>query len=111
VRGHVAAAVGVLRTHLAEPWMLSSLAEEVHLPRSPLVRAFDATVGVSPMAPLRQIRVEQMARPSSSPDLSVAAVARSVGWTDANYASRCFHAEYGISSTGFRHRQTTPPIG
>jgi transcriptional regulator GlxA family with amidase domain len=50
VRGHVVTAVGVLRGRLAEPWTASSLAEEVHLSRSQLTRAFDATVGVSPMA-------------------------------------------------------------
>jgi transcriptional regulator GlxA family with amidase domain len=50
VRGHVVTAVGVLRGRLAEPWTASSLAEEVRLSRSQLTRAFDAMVGVSPMA-------------------------------------------------------------
>jgi transcriptional regulator GlxA family with amidase domain len=49
-------------------------------------------VGVSPMACLRQMCAQQMARALRCTDLSIAAVARSVGWTDANYASRCFHA-------------------
>lgn len=31
LRGHVVVVVGVLRSRLAEPWTLSSLAEEVHL--------------------------------------------------------------------------------
>jgi transcriptional regulator GlxA family with amidase domain len=48
VRGHVVTTVGPLRTRLAEPWTLSSLAGEVHLPRSQLVRSFDATVGDEP---------------------------------------------------------------
>lgn len=92
VRGHVETAVGVLRDRLVEPWTLSMLAEEVHLSRSQLVRSFDATVGMSPMACLRKMRVERMARLLASTDLSVAEAARPVGWTDANYASRCFHA-------------------
>ncbi|HUY50267.1 MAG TPA: helix-turn-helix transcriptional regulator [Streptosporangiaceae bacterium] len=99
----------MLHARLAEPWTLSSLAEEVHLSRSQLVRAFDAVVGVSPMAYLRQMRVQQMARLLCSTDLSVGAAARSVGWTDANYASRCFHARYRISPTEFRRRQATSP--
>jgi transcriptional regulator GlxA family with amidase domain len=41
-RGHVVTAVGVLRTRWAESWTLDSLAEEVHLSRSQLVRAFGA---------------------------------------------------------------------
>ena len=44
VRRHVVTAVDVLRARLADPWMLDALAEEIHLSRSHLVRAFDATV-------------------------------------------------------------------
>jgi transcriptional regulator GlxA family with amidase domain len=62
VRGHAVVAIKLLRDHLADPWTLDSLAEEVHLSRSQIVRAFDATVGMSPMAYLRQMRVERMAR-------------------------------------------------
>lgn len=102
VRGHVVAAVGVLRSRLAEPWRLGALADEVHLSRSQLVRAFDAMVGMSPLTFLRRMRVEQMAQLLTSTDLSIAEAARSVGWTDQNYASRCFHAHYGMSATAFR---------
>ncbi len=109
VRGHVVIAVGVLRARLAEPWTLDSLAIEVHLSRSQLVRAFDATVGVSPMAYLRQMRVEGIARLLASTDLSVAEAARSVGWRNQFHASQCFHAAYGVSPTEFRRRHTTPP--
>jgi hypothetical protein len=41
VRGHVVVAVNTLRSRLAEPWSLDALADEVHLSRSQLVRAFD----------------------------------------------------------------------
>lgn len=41
VRGHTVVAVRALRAHLTEPWTLNSLAEEVHLSRSQLVRSFD----------------------------------------------------------------------
>lgn len=42
VRGRVVTAVGVLYLRMAEPWTLDALANEVHLSRSQLVRAFDA---------------------------------------------------------------------
>ena len=100
----------MLRARLTEPWTLRSLAEEVHLSRSQLVRAFDATIGLSPMAYLRQTRAQQMAHLLGSTDLSIAATARTDSWTDPNYASRWFHAHYGISPTEYRRRrQTTPP--
>jgi transcriptional regulator GlxA family with amidase domain len=46
-----------MREPLPEPWTLKTLADEVRLSRSQLVRSFDATVGMSPMAYLRQMRV------------------------------------------------------
>lgn len=48
VRGHVASAVRVLRDRLAEPWSLTSLtslADELHLSRSQLVRALPIEAG------------------------------------------------------------------
>lgn len=75
LRGHAVTAIGVLRERLTEPWTLEALANEVQL-----VRVFDATVGMSPMAYLRKMRVELMARLLVSTDLSVAETARPVGW-------------------------------
>ena len=79
VRGHVVAAVSILRDRLAEPWTLDRLADEVHLSRSQLVRCFDATAGTSPMAYLRQMRVRRMAGLLASTDLSIAETVRAVG--------------------------------
>ena len=110
VRGHVVAAVGVLRVRLAEPWTLDALASEVHLSRSQLVRSFDAATGMSPMAYLRQMRVERMARLLVSTDLSVGEAARSVGWKNQFHASQCFHAACGVSPTEYRRRQLAPPV-
>ncbi|GAB3924494.1 hypothetical protein GCM10011575_03620 [Microlunatus endophyticus] len=111
VRGHVVVAVKLLRERIAEPWTLDSLADEVHLSRSQLVRAFDATVDMSPMAYLRQMRVERMARLLASTDLSVAEAARSVGWKNQFHASQCFHAHCGVSPTEYRRRQPPSSLG
>jgi transcriptional regulator GlxA family with amidase domain len=111
VHGHVVAVVGVLRARLADPWTLNALAEEVHLSRSQLARSFDAAVGTSPMAYLRRLRVERMARLLASTDLSVAESARSVGWKNQFHASQCFHAHYGVSPTEYRRRQPPSSLG
>jgi transcriptional regulator GlxA family with amidase domain len=110
-RGHVVVAVRLLSERIAEPWTLNSLADEVHLSRSQLARSFAATVGMSPMAYLRKMRVERMARLLGSTDPSVAETARSVGWRNQFHASqKCFHAHYGVSPTEYRRRQTPPPL-
>jgi AraC family L-rhamnose operon transcriptional activator RhaR len=95
---------------MAEQWTLDALADEVHLSRSQLVRAFDATVETSPMAYLRQMRVKRMARLLVSTDLSVGEAARSVGWRNQFHASQCFHAHYGVSPTEYRRRQTSSSL-
>jgi transcriptional regulator GlxA family with amidase domain len=74
------------------------------------VRVFDATVSTSPMAYLRQMRAERMARLLASTDLSIAEAARSVGWRNQFHASQCFHAHYGISPTQYRRQQTPSPL-
>lgn len=61
------------------------------------------------MAYLRKMRVERMARLLTSTDLSIAEAARAVGWADQFYASRTFHAAYGLSPTDYRRRQPLPP--
>jgi transcriptional regulator GlxA family with amidase domain len=90
VRGHVVVAVEVLRSRMAESWSLDALADEVHLSRSQLVRSFDATVKMSPMAYLRRMRVERMARLLVSTDVSIAEAARLVGWRNQFHASQCW---------------------
>jgi AraC-like DNA-binding protein len=54
--GHLTPVLGILRERLAAPLALSALAQEAHLSRSQLVRALDATVGMSPTTYLRQMR-------------------------------------------------------
>lgn len=110
LRGHVVVAAKLLQERIAEPWTLNALAAEVHLSRSQLARSFAATVGMSPMAYLRQMRVERMARLLVSTDLSVAEAARSVGWKNQFHASQCFHAACGRSPTEYRRRQLPPPV-
>ncbi len=62
------------------------------------------------MAHLRQMRVERMARLLVSTDLSIGDCPRAVGWANAFYASRTFHAAYGLSPAEFRRRQPPPPL-
>lgn len=101
-RPDVEAALRLLRARIAEPWSLGRLADEVHLSRSQLVRLFGASVGMSPMAYLRELRALRMAELLRWTDLSVTEAARSAGWSDPNYASRCFHSRWGMSPSRFR---------
>jgi hypothetical protein len=77
---------------------------EAHLSRSQLVQAFDAVTSLGTMAYLRLMRAQQTARLLTHSDLPISAISWDVGWTDANYASRCFHANNGISPAEYRRQ-------
>jgi AraC family L-rhamnose operon transcriptional activator RhaR len=106
--GAVETATGLLRAKITEPWSLGRLAGEVHLSRSQIVRLFGVSVGLSPMAYLRELRAQRMAELLQWSDLSVANAARAVGWSDPNYASRCFRSRWGMSPSEYRHRVRVP---
>lgn len=106
----VEASTGLLRAKIAEPWTLARLAREVHLSRSQIARLFSASLGVSPMAYLRELRAQRMAHLLRWSDLSVANAARAVGWSGPNYASRCFRNRWGVSPTQYRRRMRVPMV-
>lgn len=101
-RREVAVAVRVLWQRIAEPWTLGRLAGEVYLSRSQLARLFGATFGIGPMSYLRELRVRRMADLLVWTEMPVSTVARSVGWADPRYASRCFNAYWHVSPTRYR---------
>lgn len=96
------AAIGLLRARITEPWNLGRLAGEVHLSRSQVTRLFGASVGMGPMAYLRELRAQRMAELLRWTDISVTEAAGRVGWTDPNYASRCFRSRWEMSPSRFR---------
>ena len=85
-------------------WTLEALAVHAHMTPNYLVRLFTRTVGLPPMAYLRRRRLELATRLLIHSDLLVGEVGNSVGWSDANYFTRRFRAEFGVTPTGYRER-------
>ncbi len=75
-----------------------------HMTPNYLVRLFTRTVGLPPMAYLRRRRLELATRLLIHSDLLVGEVGNSVGWADANYFTRRFRAEFGVTPTAYRER-------
>lgn len=96
-RHEVTAAIALLQDHLAHPWQMRDLAQELALSASQLNRLFRSQLGISPAAFLRKLRTEQMAELLTSGHLSVSEVARAVGWQDPGTGSRAFKQRYGVS--------------
>jgi AraC-like DNA-binding protein len=102
VVGHVGRAVQLLRAHIAEQWTVAALAQAVAVSRTHLTRLFVAQTGVPPMRFLTETRLTEFTRLIEETDMSVAAAARSVGWTDSRTASRWFAKRFGVVPSQYR---------
>jgi AraC-like DNA-binding protein len=88
------------------PWTMDELAELVSLNPAYLSRLFRQHLGLPPIGYLARLRVERASVLLSQTDLSVAQVARAVGWPDSNYFARRFRALSGLSPTAYRKRRS-----
>jgi AraC family transcriptional regulator len=93
------------------PWTLTELAAVTHLSQSQLGRLFKEAYGLPPIAYLTRLRVSRMRAMLTESDATVASIARSVGWRNADHASRQFSRATGLSPREYRRRSRTRPDG
>jgi AraC-like DNA-binding protein len=94
-------------------WTTETLAAEISVSRSTLARRLAAVLGQSPGAYLTQWRMDLAARKLRDTDASIAAVARSVGYTSQYAFSRAFTrartqwpGRYRLTARGVRSAAT-----
>ena len=110
----VGPALRLLRDRPAEPWTVASLAAGVGVSRAGLARRFTAIIGEPPMSYLAGWRLTLAADLLREKDLTVAAVARRVGYGSAFAFSAAFKRARGISPQEYAPaghpswRRTTP---
>jgi DNA-binding response OmpR family regulator len=97
----------ILLHRFDEPHTSISLARTVGLSTSHLRRRFKATFGLTPMACLEHVRMEQSIRLIQESDLSIKEVARKVGYLNANNFSTAFKRFYGTSPQSHRGAPTS----
>ncbi|HEV2438235.1 MAG TPA: AraC family transcriptional regulator [Verrucomicrobiae bacterium] len=100
----ISAALKLIDDNPAHDWTLAELAMRTHAPPNYLVRLFRKVAGLPPMAYLRRRRLELATRLLIHSDRPVSEVGDMVGWPDANYFTRRFRAEFGITPTAYRVR-------
>jgi len=100
----VTAAIKMIDNNPAEPWTLRLLGERVGLRSDYLCRLFSEIVGLSPISYLTRRRLEMATSLLRRTPLPVGEVGAAVGWLDANYFSRRFHDNFGISPSNYRSR-------
>ncbi|GAA1079133.1 AraC family transcriptional regulator [Nocardiopsis composta] len=91
------------------PWTTAALAARAGVSRTTLAKRFTELVGQGPVAYLTEWRMTLAADLLSRPDLTVAAVARRVGYADAFGFSAAFKRVQGASPTAYRHALAPAP--
>ena len=107
----VAAAAALLHQHLDHAWSMYKLADQVSLSTSQLTRLFRDQIGLSPAAYLTQMRTDRMAELLATRHISIAEVARTVGWANSTVASRAFKRRFGVSPRAFAAAQAMRTYG
>jgi len=85
---------------------VGQLAQSLNVERTYLYRMFMEHTGISPQEYLTEVRMERACELLLGSELSVQAVACSVGYKDALYFSRLFRKRKGITPSGYRNKRT-----
>jgi AraC-like DNA-binding protein len=87
-----------------EPLSLDALADALHVSPYHLSHVFSAESGFTLSSYLTGVRMERAAEHLRQGRLSIAEVARAVGFRDPLYFSRVFKSHYGLTPSSFRSR-------
>jgi AraC-like DNA-binding protein len=98
----VAAVKAFVQNHMADPLRLEDLADAVGLSKYHFSREFKKATGVTPMAFLRQVRVEAARSLLLSTSWTLRAIADQVGFRDEFQLSRVFRRVTGAPPSGLR---------
>ena len=93
-----------LRQGYADPVSMAELAEEMAVTESYMIRRFREETGTSPAAFLNQLRLENACLLLSSSHETIQVISSRVGIPDANYFSRIFKKQYGMTPVEYRRK-------
>lgn len=95
-----------IHTRPSAPWTVETLAQEAGLSRAAFARRFTQMVGETPLAYLTRCRMALAARLLLESDISLAEIARSVGYDNEFAFSRAFKRSRGIAPTTYRRAES-----
>lgn len=77
------------------------LAEKFAYSKAYLCRKFKDVTGLSPMLYLKIYRLEAACKKIVNRETNISNIAKELGFSDANYFTRCFKAHFGVSPTRY----------
>ena len=95
-------AVAAMRRNLESPLPQSEIAALAGITQRGLESAFRATLGLTPQAVYRGLRLREARRLADGTAMSVAEIAARCGYADASAMTRAFRREFGLSPREFR---------
>jgi AraC-like DNA-binding protein len=99
----ITAAIAFMRQEMDQPLTVRDLAEAVSMSESGFAHSFKATIGVSPLQFLKQMRLEH-ARKSLLSGSNVSETANSVGYTSLSHFISEFKRHFGESPKAYTQR-------
>ncbi len=97
-------AIAHMEANYSDPNLSNSiLAKKVNISDSHFRSLFKAAYDITPHKYLIKLRIRQAKLLLYNPDLSIAEIAESCGFSSALYFSKAFKTEVGISPTKYRH--------
>lgn len=97
-------AVEYIQCRYSYPLLVEDIAAHIGISRSHLYRAFCAVMGQCPKTYLTEFRIQQACLLLGRKDLSIASIARSVGYEDGLYFSKAFRRVKGMTPTEYAAR-------
>ncbi|GAA4906964.1 AraC-like DNA-binding protein [Actinomycetospora succinea] len=108
----VSAALSAVHENPAEPWTVEGLARRTGVSRAAFARRFREAVGTSPLSYVREHRLDLAERALiTEPEVTIAAVARRVGYANPFSFSAAFRRHRGLAPSEVRHRPTGSRTG
>ncbi|MGN0466543.1 MAG: helix-turn-helix domain-containing protein [Lachnospiraceae bacterium] len=100
-RNYAKKGIDYIAFHYSFPITVDDIATYVGISRSHLYRAFMQTLGLSPKQYLSDFRLKQACHLLKHSDLSITAVANSVGYENNLYFSKMFHKKKGMTPSEY----------
>ena len=99
---YVQKSIEYINSNYSYPITIEDIASYVGISRSHLFRSFESNLGLSPKEYLTNHRLKQACYLLANSNLSITAIANSVGFDNSLYFSKTFHKNIGMSPKEYR---------